>query len=224
MRSAGSSTPPPEDLTARARIRDAAIVRWGTDGFGTGLRAVAADAGVSAGLVIHHFGSKDGLRAACDEHVFEIVRTSKTESVGGTGDPLAQLASMDEYAPLLAYVVRTLQAGGPAARAFVERMIDDAAGYVRAGVAAGTIRPSRDEHARARFMTLASLGALLLHVALDEPDIAARPAATMRAWSDSIALPALELYTDGFFTSGEILDGYLAYSSDPPPSDAPPHP
>ena len=33
------------------------------------LRAVAARAGVSAALVLHHFGSKEGLRAACDEHL-----------------------------------------------------------------------------------------------------------------------------------------------------------
>lgn len=220
MRSTG--TPPrrtPDDVTARARIRDAAIARWGSEGFRVGLRAVATDAGVSAGLVIHHFGSKDGLRAACDEYVFDIVRSAKTDALDGSADPLAQLAAMDEYAPLLAYVVRTLQSGGPAAREFVNRMIEDATAYLRAGVAAGTLRPSQDEHARARFMTLSSLGALLLHVALDEPDLTTAPASTMRAWSDSIALPALELYTEGFFTSGEILEGYLAYRSDPPPSD-----
>ncbi|MGH3558484.1 MAG: TetR family transcriptional regulator, partial [Mycobacterium sp.] len=43
------------DLTAAARIRDAAIEQFGRHGFGTGLRAVAEAAGVSAALVIHHF-------------------------------------------------------------------------------------------------------------------------------------------------------------------------
>ena len=56
-----------DDLTARARIRDSAIVYFGRHGFQSAtVRAIAADAGVSPALVIHHFGSKDGLREACD--------------------------------------------------------------------------------------------------------------------------------------------------------------
>jgi len=51
-----------DDLTAAARIRDAAIERFGEQGFSVGLRPIAEAAGVSAALVIHHFGSKDGLR------------------------------------------------------------------------------------------------------------------------------------------------------------------
>ena len=56
------------DLTAAARIRDAAIEQFGEHGFGVGLRTIAEAAGVSAALVIHHFGSKDGLRKACARH------------------------------------------------------------------------------------------------------------------------------------------------------------
>ena len=63
-----------EDLTARARIRDAAVARFGRDGFRAPVRAIAEDAGVSAALVIHHFGSKDALRAECDEHVLRVIR------------------------------------------------------------------------------------------------------------------------------------------------------
>ncbi len=60
-----------DDLTAAARIRDAAIEQFGDQGFGVGLRSIAEAAGVSAALVIHHFGSKDGLRQACDDFVAE---------------------------------------------------------------------------------------------------------------------------------------------------------
>ena len=49
------SSPDP-DLTAAARIRNAALRRFARDGFGVGLRAIAADAGVTAGLITHHFG------------------------------------------------------------------------------------------------------------------------------------------------------------------------
>ena len=72
-----------DDLTARARIRDAAVARFGRDGFGVGVRAIAADAGVSAALVIHHFGSKDGLRAECDAFVLDAVRQREVRRDGG---------------------------------------------------------------------------------------------------------------------------------------------
>ncbi len=47
---------------------------FGTEGFAASVRAVATRAEVSRGLLNHHFGSKDGLRAACDEHVLRVIR------------------------------------------------------------------------------------------------------------------------------------------------------
>ena len=70
-----------DDLTAAARIRDAAIEQFGEHGFGIGVRAIAKAAGVSAALVIHHFGSKDGLRKACDDYIAETIRTGKSEAM-----------------------------------------------------------------------------------------------------------------------------------------------
>src|ERR1700758_4479430 len=67
------------DMTAAARIRGAAIEQFGHRGFNVGLRAIADAAGVSAALVIHHFGSKQGLRKACDDHVAEEIRSAKSE-------------------------------------------------------------------------------------------------------------------------------------------------
>jgi AcrR family transcriptional regulator len=59
----------PEDLTARARIRDAAIALFAERGIGPAtIRDIAQAAGVSSGLVRHHFGSKEGLRRACDDY------------------------------------------------------------------------------------------------------------------------------------------------------------
>ncbi|GAB3512783.1 hypothetical protein GCM10027575_28640 [Phytohabitans suffuscus] len=58
------------DLTGRARLREAALRLFAERGFeATSARAVAAAAGLSPALVIHHFGSKEGLRAAVDEEV-----------------------------------------------------------------------------------------------------------------------------------------------------------
>src|SRR5699024_5323512 len=63
----------PSDLTARARIRDAALEQFADKGIeGAKMRGIASAAGVSLGLVQHHFGTKAGLRLACDELVIEV--------------------------------------------------------------------------------------------------------------------------------------------------------
>ena len=80
------------DLTAAARIRDAAIEQFGEHGFGVGLRAIAEAAGVSAALVIHHFGSKEGLRKACDDYIAEEIRSGKSEAMQST-DPATWFAA-----------------------------------------------------------------------------------------------------------------------------------
>lgn len=56
-----------EDLTSKARIRNAALslfAQYGEDG--VSMRAIAASAGVTVGLVTHHFGTKVALREAVD--------------------------------------------------------------------------------------------------------------------------------------------------------------
>lgn len=221
----GSRATEQDDLTTRARIRDAAIERFARDGFGASLRAVAADAGVSAALVVHHFGSKDGLREACDERVLEVVRSTKrdviTDAAGAT--PMWDwFANVEDYAATIGYVLRSLQAGGELARAFVDHLTEDAVAYVRESVDAGVAVPSRDEEARARFLVRSSMGSLLLSLTLDPPDDPHDLAAATRRYVDSIALPALELYTEGFLTNRRMLDEYLLYVGDPPGDPAAP--
>ncbi len=220
MRSTGTAGTgaPADDATARARIRDAAIRRFAVDGFQVGLRAIAADAGVSAGLVVHHFGSKDGLRAECDAHVHATIRGAKTQALGSGGaeQVLIQLAALDEYAPMVGYVFRSLQAGGDLARTFLEHFIADAEGYVGEAVAAGTLRPSRDEHARVRYLTMSGMGAMLVALTLDPPEDFADLSPWLLRYVDVIALPSVELFTEGLFTDRRMLDAYLSYVSDPP--------
>ncbi|MFI6676825.1 TetR family transcriptional regulator [Kribbella sp. NPDC050470] len=206
------------------RIRDAAILRFGRDGFAAGLRAVAADAGVTAGLVVHHFGSKDGLRKACDAYVLDVVRSEKTKAT--TGSPagmIAQLAEIEEYAPHALYSLRSMQAGGELGNAFVEQMCADAETYLEAGVQAGTIRPSRDPAGRARYLTYQGMGSLLLWMSLRQGPVELEDfRAELRRLSDEITLPALELFTDGLFVDRSMLDEYLMYVSDPPDGSAKP--
>ena len=62
-----SSDTDPSDLTARASIRNAALRLFAERGAdAVTVREIAAQAGISPALVLHHFGSKDGLRAEVD--------------------------------------------------------------------------------------------------------------------------------------------------------------
>jgi AcrR family transcriptional regulator len=199
-----------DDRTTIARIRDAAIDQWGQHGFTVGLRSVAEAAGVSAALVIHHFGSKDGLRKACDEWVAEEVRQSKSETIRSS-DPaswFAQMAEIESYAPMMAYLVRSMQSGSDLAKAFWHRMIDNAEQYIEEGVRAGTIKPSRDPKARARFLGMVGGGGFLLYLQMHDNPTDLR--AVLRDYGEDMLLPALELYTQGLMTDSTMYDAFLA--------------
>jgi AcrR family transcriptional regulator len=199
-----------DDLTAAARIRDAAIEQFGEHGFGVGLRSIAEAAGVSAALVIHHFGSKDGLRKACDDYVAEEIRSSKSETLR-SNDPatwFAAMAEIESYAPMMAYLVRSMQSGGELAKMLWHSMIDNAEEYMDDGVRAGTIKPSRDPHARARYLALAGGGAFLLYLQMHQTPTDLR--AVLRDYSRDMVLPALELYTEGLMADRTMFDAFLA--------------
>jgi len=199
-----------DDLTATARIRDSAIEQFGQHGFSVGLRTIAEAAGVSAALVIHHFGSKDGLRKACDDYVAEQVRDAKSESIRTT-DPaawFAQMAEIESYAPMMAYLVRSLQSGNELAKDFWRQMIDNAEVYIEEGVRAGTIRPSRDPHARAMYLGMASGGGFLLYLQMHDNPTDLR--AVLRDYGNDMVLPALEVYTEGLMADSTMFDAFLA--------------
>ncbi|MEU0498704.1 TetR family transcriptional regulator [Mycobacterium sp. NPDC006124] len=199
-----------DDLTATARIRDAAIEQFGEHGFDVGLRVIAKAAGVSAALVIHHFGSKDGLRKACDDFVAESVRAAKSESIQSS-DPaswLAQLADIESFAPLMAYLVRSMQSGGELAKALWRNMIDNTEQYLDDGVRAGTVKPSRDPKARARFLALSNGGGFLLYLQMHDDPGDMR--AVLHDYARDSVLPALELYTEGLMTDSTMFDAIAA--------------
>jgi len=199
-----------DDLTATARIRDAAIEQFGEHGFDVGLRVIAKAAGVSAALVIHHFGSKDGLRKACDHFVAESVRAAKSETIQST-DPaswLAQLADIESFAPLMAYLVRSMQSGGELAKMLWRNMIDNVEQYMDEGVRAGTVKPSRDPKARAKFLGMAGGGSFLLYLQMHDNPGDMR--AVLHDYAQDMVLPALEVYTHGLLTDSTMYDAFVA--------------
>lgn len=204
---------PATDLTTAARIRDAAIEVFGDEGFQVGVRAIAKAAGVSPGLVNHHFGSKDGLRAVCDERVLQLIRDEKFKALTANSmakGMLAALAEIETYGPLVAYMVRSLQAGGPLARSLFEHMVEDAEVYIQQGVDAGTIKPSRDPAARARYLMTLNIGATLLWVQLHQkPGEKLDFRKAIRELTEELTAPALEFYTQGILTDPTLLDTFI---------------
>lgn len=197
-----------DDLTAVARIRDAAIELFGRDGFAVGVRAIATAAGVSPGLVIHHFGSKDGLRKACDDFITETIRARKSDAIQSS-DPvswLTQVSEIDEYAPLMAYLVRSMQNGGDLSKMLWRSMIDNVEQYLDDGVRAGTIQPSADPAARARFLAMAGGGAFLLYLQLHDDPTDLRT--VLRDYGEEMVLPALEVYTNGLMADPTMYDAF----------------
>ncbi|WP_308015155.1 TetR/AcrR family transcriptional regulator [Nocardia coffeae] len=204
----------PEDLNTRARIREAAMTIFGEQGFGVGVRAIAAAAGVSPGLVNHHFGSKDGLRQACDDNVREFIRKAKMEYMSNPSPKglLQAMAEVEEFAPYLAYLMRSLQAGGPLAVEMFDHMVADMESYLKVGIENGSLRAPLDVKATARYMGLQNGGGFLLFMQLylAQHDGVPDYPKMLREYTEVMMLPAIDLYTNGLLTDSMALDTLLS--------------
>jgi TetR/AcrR family transcriptional regulator, regulator of cefoperazone and chloramphenicol sensitivity len=109
------------DLTARARIRDAAIRLFAEKGIGAAsIRDIAQEAGVSSGLLRHHFGSKEGLRDACDEYAM-----GQATAIGTRFIEFGLLSRLTpEILLLQRYLVRSAMDGSPAGNTLFDQMIE----------------------------------------------------------------------------------------------------
>ena len=201
MRSTGS-----DDLSTRARIRDAAIVLFGRDGFAaTSVRAVATAAGVSPALVLHHFGSKDDLRAACDAYIVEAT-LGRNDELGDAASSVATmqgwLADVDQFRPQLDYMARMLTDDSPAADRLFDLLVDGTAQMIRGQVAAGVMRETPDLDVTAVYLTTYGIVPVILGRQIGR-----------RMGSDGMTedvirrstLPILDLYTHGLYTDDRFL-------------------
>jgi AcrR family transcriptional regulator len=201
---------PAADATTRARIRDAAVARFGAQGFArTSVREIAADAGVSAALVIHHFGSKAELRRACDDWLVAELMGEKaqlgTASVAAT--MRAWLDDPSRFRPYLDYVSSMLADGTDGGARLFDLLLAETRAMLDAGVDDGTMRHSSDPELRAVLVTLYGLAPLLLRdqlaralgAPIDSP-------ATLRR----MTVPTLELYTHGLYADERMLEAARA--------------
>ncbi|WP_283135824.1 TetR/AcrR family transcriptional regulator [Rhizohabitans arisaemae] len=167
-----------EDLTTRARIRDAAMGLFTEQGFkATTIRGIATAAGVSPGLVQHHFGTKEELRQACDEYVLGYMR--EQAGLGVTGRNLEKPEFIENVhrtaPPLMKYLGRALVDGSPGAAAMFAELVNVTEEHL-----AGDENPEADHRARAVVLTAMKLGITVLHEHVSRAlgsDVYAAPAA-----------------------------------------------
>jgi hypothetical protein len=124
------------------------------------------------------------------------------------GTWFAAMAEIEEYASMMAYLVRSLQTGGELAKTLWRNMIDNAETYLDEGVSTGILKASRDPAARARYLAITGGGGFLLYIQMHETPTELR--AVLRDYARDMVLPALELYTDGLMTDSTMYDAFLA--------------
>jgi TetR/AcrR family transcriptional regulator, regulator of cefoperazone and chloramphenicol sensitivity len=192
-----------EDLTPKARIRDAAMARFAADGVAaTSIRAVAADAGVSPALVIHHFGTKDGLVQAVEDAVVHrladahaMVHSSGPQALA---DYLRALSEMMRREPTVRdYIGRTVAEGGEAAATLFHRLFAFASND-RHLVEAGIIRGDTDPFWRAMHQVLLFVAPLAFRQLIDRE----LGASSLEPGEEERALDAkLDLLQHGLYVS-----------------------
>ena len=169
------STIDERDLTARANIRNAALRLFAERGHdAVTVREIATAAGVSPGLVLHHFGSKEGLRVAVDAHAAESLDAIFAD-LGG--QDLAEMLTSGEAttsvaeafvqvfpvgSPLPAYLRRLLLTNDPAGSALFGRWYATTRGGLDAMVESGAAAPTEDPAVRAAFLLVNDLAVILL--------------------------------------------------------------
>ncbi|MGO3252076.1 MAG: TetR family transcriptional regulator [Microbacterium gubbeenense] len=197
-----------DDLTTRARIRNSAIELIGAHGFDrASMRMIAQAAEVSPALVVHHFGDKDGLRAACNAHVAAMF-TVEREGVDGAQITIqaiqTALGDLDAYGPALNYLARMLSDGSSrSADDLFDGILQGTLQSVREQEQSGVIHPQSDPAGTALILTLFGLAPIVLarHFSRSLGVQELTPAAIAR-----ITVPLLELFTHGFYADDSILN------------------
>jgi AcrR family transcriptional regulator len=151
-----------EERSSVERIRNAALKSFATYGTSTtSLRTVAAAAGVSVGLVQHHFANKAGLIKAVDDHVLGLVIAAiappipepPADSVAEMGSRVTRIVA--EQPDIVDYVGHALIDGSPLGTT----IFDTLAVF---GIARWSQRNERGETRPDLDLTWAALNALVL--------------------------------------------------------------
>jgi AcrR family transcriptional regulator len=164
----------PEELTAYARIRNAALELFAEHGVaGTTIRDVAQAAGVSPGLVQHHFGTKEGLRKAVDEFVVADALATITDLPEPIEQRTIEFATRmgevvrDRPAAML-YLARSASDGDEAGLATFKKLVEFGVPELRAMQQAGQLAPGLDLEWSTLQLLMFNLATLLFEPAISE--------------------------------------------------------
>lgn len=200
-----------DDLTARARIRDQALALFAARGVdAVTVREIAAAAGVSHALVLHHYGSKQRLREVVDAYVmqifdgmFDAVSADPEEFLAGEASASfaeLMLAAVPAGSPIPAYLRRLLLSGDATGLVLFRRLFEASIEMTEQMTAAGLMHESRDVAVRAAFLMANDLAMVLLRDQLTAV-LGVDPLSPdgMRRWATEV----VSAYTDGVFTAEE---------------------
>ncbi|ADD44950.1 TetR/AcrR family transcriptional regulator [Stackebrandtia nassauensis] len=154
----------PRDLTARARIRDAALRHFGEQGFDRAtIRGIAEIAGVSSGLLRHHYGSKEELRDACDAYLAEtLAELNDRVRAADASDGVNYVAVAGAaFGPYQKYLSRALAEGR--AQPIFDKMVELGGQWLEEMDAKRSDPPTVSRQARAAVSTAMSLSIGILH-------------------------------------------------------------
>lgn len=193
----------PADLSAAAAIRVVATELFAEQGYAAvTVRQIAAAAGVSPALVIHHYGSKEQLRAVIDERVAAFAESmlaalATAAGEGGSASVAELFAVQVEREPAMAaYVRRLLVDGGPAGISLFERLYQATQAGMQALGKAGVVRPAHDEPIRNAFLLANDLAMVLLRPHITQvTGIDPLSRTGVSRWSAE----AFEVYSNGVF-------------------------
>lgn len=139
------------ELSRVERIRDAAIKTFAERGTqATSLRMIAAAAGVSLGLVQHHFGTKANLVQAVDEHVMMVLTVALAAPLASApGDPVDDAAQrvvslLADQAEIVDYMCRALVDATPAGTRIFDTLVAVCTGYWEQLADQGLTKPGLD--------------------------------------------------------------------------------
>jgi AcrR family transcriptional regulator len=157
----GDGTVAFEDLTARARIREAALAHFAEEGYERAtIREIARTAGVSAGLLRHHYGSKDALRVACDDYVFEALRHLNSQILSDPASTARAREASKRFGP---YIARSLAEGSATAAPIFDEMVTMTDLWLARADESRAKPPAVDRRVRAALVTAMAVGIPLLH-------------------------------------------------------------
>lgn len=145
------------------RILRAAIGEFAAHGFAkTTVRGIAAAAGVSPGLVIHHFGSKAGLRTACDDHVFTLITEKKAENAKYQVMAMRMMFDDPALATAVDYLLKSLLDPTEHGQRYFDHYVDLVESYLAEGFAGYTFRRSEDPRGQAAMLAVMALAPAML--------------------------------------------------------------